>query len=297
LLGSRSVTFLPAGTSDAGTVSLTLPSSTAAGTYYILAKADAPGAVPETNESNNVKAGAALKVGPDLTVISVATPAVSGAGEAMVATDTTKNLGAGPVAASETGFYLSTNTVLDAADILLGTRAVPGLAGGDSNAGSVSLIVPASIATGNYYVLAKADQAGTLLELLENNNVKASAVVPMGPDLIVSALTGPSTTVRGATITVNDTSRNQGGGGASTSTTTFYLSGNATVDATDVILGSHAVDALAAGASSIGTASLVIPTTIATGNYYVIAKSDSAGTVGETTETNNIRTLTVKVNP
>jgi subtilase family serine protease len=298
LLGSRAVPFLPAGVSDSGTVSLTLPPAAAAGTYYILAKADGPGAVPETSESNNVKASAALKVGPDLTVTSVVvTPAASGAGETMVVTDTTKNLGGGPVAASETGFYLSTNTVLDAADTLLGTRAVPGLTGGDSNTGSVSLIVPASIATGNYYILAKADLSGVLLELLETNNVKSSTVVPMGPDLVVPALTGPSTTVRGATIAVSDTSRNQGGGGASSSTTTFYLSGNATVDASDVILGSRSVGTLAAGASSIGTTSLVIPTTIATGNYYVLAKSDSAGTVAETTETNNTRTLTVKVNP
>ena len=297
LLGSRAVPFLPAGASDSGTASLTLPPATAVGTYYILAKADGPGAVPETNESNNVKASAAVKVGPDLTVTSVATPALSGAGETMVVTDTTTNLGAGPVAASETGFYLSTNTVLDTADILLGTRAIPGLAGGDSSTGSVSLSVPASIASGNYYLLAKADQTGAVVELLENNNVKRSAVVAIGPDLIVSALTGPSTAVRGAAIAVSDTTRNQGGGGASASTTTFYLSANASLDATDLTLGSRDVNTLAAGAWSSGPASLVIPSTIATGNYYVIAKSDSAGTVAETTETNNIRTLTLKVNP
>ena len=96
---------------------------------------------------------------------------------------------------------------------------------------------------------------------------------------------------------MTDTTGDQGGGGAEPSTTTFYLSTNTTLDAADVAVGSRAIAALAAGASSSGPASLTIPPTIAAGTYRVIAKADDAGAVGETYETNNTRTMVLRVSP
>jgi subtilase family serine protease len=53
-LGSRAVALLASGASGSGSTSLTIPAGTATGSYYILARADADGAVAETNETNNV---------------------------------------------------------------------------------------------------------------------------------------------------------------------------------------------------------------------------------------------------
>ena len=53
LRGSRSFTGLPAGASSTGTVTVTIPTETAPGTYYLLACADSAGAVIETDETNN----------------------------------------------------------------------------------------------------------------------------------------------------------------------------------------------------------------------------------------------------
>ena len=62
-IGDRSVAAIVAGASDAGPATLTVPASTTAGTYYILAQADGDLTVVETSETNNVRAGW-LRVAP-----------------------------------------------------------------------------------------------------------------------------------------------------------------------------------------------------------------------------------------
>ena len=54
-LNSRPVPSLAAGATSTGITSITIPLGTPAGTYYIIAAADANGDVPETNEANNTK--------------------------------------------------------------------------------------------------------------------------------------------------------------------------------------------------------------------------------------------------
>ncbi|MDD5434392.1 MAG: DUF1566 domain-containing protein [Nitrospira sp.] len=55
LLGSRPIASLAAGATDAGTTSVTIPTGTLSGTYYIIGRADADAVVAETNETNNNK--------------------------------------------------------------------------------------------------------------------------------------------------------------------------------------------------------------------------------------------------
>ena len=95
---------------------------------------------------------------PDLVVSVVDRPSNGGADDAdIVVTDTTRNQGTGIALASATGFYLSTNTSLDAADIWLGSRSVSSLGPGATEAASTTVHIPPSTAAGSYYVLAKAD--------------------------------------------------------------------------------------------------------------------------------------------
>ena len=100
---------------------------------------------------------------PDMVVSALyAAPAIVGPDTDIVITDTTKNQGTGASSASKTGFYLSTNSGLDASDILLGTRVVSSLTAGATEAGSTTLHIPPSTATGAYRVLAKADWEATV---------------------------------------------------------------------------------------------------------------------------------------
>ena len=124
---------------------------------------------------------------PDLYVSAMTVPATTGADVDIVVTDTTKNQGTGSSPASTTGFYLSINGTLDAGDVWLGSRPVPALAPGATNSASTTLHIPASVATGSYRVLAKADWESAVNEGVETNNVSWSSIINLGPDLIVSA--------------------------------------------------------------------------------------------------------------
>ena len=235
---------------------------------------------------------------PDLVVSAVSGPSTAGADTDIVVNDTTKNQGTGSSPQSKTGFYLSTNTTWDAADVWLGSRTLDPLGPGVTNALPTTLHIPLSTATGTYYVIAKADWDSLVTEGVETNNVRSSSALKIGPDLVVTAVAAPSTAVAGATMEVSDTTKNQGGGSAAASTTRFYWSTNTSLDAADQIIGVRTVPVLAAGISSNYTATLPVPAGAATGSYYVIAQADPAGELLETTETNNTKaSAAVKVGP
>jgi thermitase len=292
-LGSRSVPPLGAGATSTATTNLTLPAGLATGTWYVLARADAGNAELETQETNNV-AARAVQIGPDLTVTPFTVPGTAAAGGTITVSDTTKNIGSSPAAPSTTSFYLSANNVLDASDTLLGTRAVPLLAAGATSVASTPLAIPAGTAAGGWFVIARVDAADAIVETQEGNNTSAR-LVQVGPDLTVAFLTGPTTAAPGATITVNDTTRNQGGDVAGESTTTLYLSANSTLDASDTLLGSRLVPPLAPGAMQAGSTAVVIPVGTAPGSWFLIAVADGGGGVAEPIETNNWRSRAIDV--
>jgi hypothetical protein len=73
--------------------------------------------------------------------------------------------------ASTTRFYLSTNASFSPDDVpLTGYRLVPALAPGASVAGATSLVIPANVVPGSYFLLARADADGEVGESLETNN-------------------------------------------------------------------------------------------------------------------------------
>ena len=295
-LGSRSVPALGVGAiSTATTPSLTIPLATPAGSYYIIAKADALDDNTESNETNNTKASALIKIGGDLTVSALTVPATGAAGAAISVTYTTQNIGNDTVAASKTRFYLSADTGLlictapnvpVGCDPVLGNRDVAALAAGVSIPATTSLTIPTGQAAGTYYIIAKADGPNLIPEANETNNTKFSAAIKIGPDLIVSALTAQATVAAGATINVTDTTKNSGAARADASTTSFYLSTNTVWDAGDTLLNSRAVVALAAGVTNSATTPVTIPA-VTPGTYFIIGKTDSGNVVTEANENNN----------
>src|SRR3970282_589230 len=103
--------------------------------------------------------------------------------------------------------------------------------------------------------------------------------IQIGADLVLAVFTVPVTGGAGVTISVSDTTKNQGGGTAGPSTTKFYLSTNSTLDGGAFLLGSRAIPALAPGTSSAGSTTLTIPAGTATGSYAVIAQVDGDSAV------------------
>jgi hypothetical protein len=297
LNGSRSIPALASGATSSGTVSAGIPSSIAGGTYYLLACADDLGAVSETNESNNCRASSGqVKIGPDLIVSVLTGPSTAASGQTKTVSETTKNQGTATAGASATKFYWSTNSTWESSDVVIGTRSVPSLArGASSGPVTTSVTIPSGLAAGTYTIIARADANGAVTESSETNNTRSIAVL-VGPDLIVSSFTGPSTASRGQTVSVRDTTKNQGASSAGASTTRFYWSRNSTWDSSDVALGARSVPTLAAGASSgpVNT-SVKIPAGVAAGTYYLIARADAGSAVAESSETNNTRSITISI--
>jgi subtilase family serine protease len=295
LLGSRSIGPLAAAASSVSSSSLTIPATTPGGVYYILAAADANAQVVETTEQNNTRASGQIAIGADLMISALAAPSTAGAGMPFTVTETTKNSGAGPAPASQTAFYLSTNLQVDAADVLIGARPVPPLGAGAVSTAATTTTIPTGVATGTYYVLARADALSAIAEGNEINNLRGSVKVGVGPDLTVATLTAPLTAAAGSAVSISDTTRNAGGGAAAASLTKYYLSANPVFDAGDALLGSRAVAALSAGASNTAATLVTLPAGLNTASFYLFAVADADSQVTELVEANTSRAVPVSV--
>jgi uncharacterized delta-60 repeat protein len=296
LLGGRSLAGLAPGGSSAGATNVTIPADTANGSYLIIARADDLNQAFESNEGNNTRA-LAIRIGPDLRLSSLTAPTYAAAGGTISISDTTANLSASsPAAASTTRFFLSTNTTLDAADVVIGSRAVPALASGASSAGATPVTIPAATATGTYYILAKADGANVLAEKNETNNVSAR-ILRVGADLVAAVRGIAGIPTGGATISVQDLTSDPSAVATPQSTTGYYLSTDNHLDAGDILIGRRMVPALAAGGSSLASAQAVILAGTVPGAYYILAVADYPKVIVESNESNNANGFPITVVP
>ncbi|MFN5953834.1 MAG: CARDB domain-containing protein, partial [Dolichospermum sp.] len=177
-LGYDYVNSLAAGSSSTESASIYLSSSLSVGTYYLFTKADGWGYVSESDETNNVSYQAITVVAPpkpDLIINSISAPSAT-AGTSLNFTYNIKNQGAGNAGANYTGFYLSTDTTLDSSDTYLGLDDVIALTSGSSSTESASVNLGKTLAAGNYYLFAKADDGNTITESDETNNVSYQAI-------------------------------------------------------------------------------------------------------------------------
>ena len=94
----------------------------------------------------------------------------------MTAIDIAQNSGGNTAVPSTTRFYLSVNSLFDASDVPVGSRAVPALTPGALNLGTTAVTIPAGTAAGFYYVIAVADADGVVIEIQENNNTRGQLI-------------------------------------------------------------------------------------------------------------------------
>jgi Fungalysin metallopeptidase (M36)/CARDB/Fungalysin/Thermolysin Propeptide Motif len=296
LIGSRQVPALAPGATHSGDTPVTIPEDTVAGTYRIIAKADGPGELVEGSESNNLRA-VSVRIGPDLIVSALTVPSNVPAGLPFLISDTTLNQGGGPSDGSVTRIYLSVNSGLDASDDELQSHTVNALGPDATQVVNTNITLPADTTGGQYYLLVVTDADNSVPETSDNNNIRA-ALLRVGPDLKVSAISAPSAASAGSQIAVTDTTRNEGASGAGASTTAFYFSSNLSLSPDDFVLSpSRAVPPLGVGASSAGTTTVTVPAAATPGLWYVLAVADDLDQVAEAYETNNIRTTTVAIGP
>ena len=113
--------------------------------------------------------------------------------------------------------------------------------------------------------------------------------VPNDQDLLVIAVVGtpPAVALPGASFSLTDTTRNQGGLAAPNSRTNYVLSLDATRDDTDVVVGGRGAGALAAGVSSSGPSTVTIPGATGLGTYRLLVCADDLKAIPEADENNN----------
>lgn len=174
-LGSRSVPALAAGAISTGTISATIPPGLSPGTYHLIARADDSNAVMEASKNNNTRI-MQISVLPDLIVSGLNSFPATSAGASINITETTTNIGPVSASTSTTGFYLSTNSIVDSGDTFLGNRAVPVLAAGASSTATSFVTIPVGTAPGTYYIIVRANNSGAVAEGHYGNNTNYKVI-------------------------------------------------------------------------------------------------------------------------
>lgn len=285
-----------------------------AGARFEIANLPVTGTYQVTVDPYGAAGNMTLKAGgPDLTVTALTVPntPVSPSADGTYTFDVTwtvKNNGnIRALADWMDTLYLSADTLWDVNDPVIDTRFGPpaGLEPAATYSTPRTVTVPNTQASGTFYILAKTDANGNVLETNENNNVTASAtkVTLLGrPDLTPTALTVPAAPVSPNqdgtyTLPLSFTVANQGGSSATpTWIDRAYLSTDQTWNAGDVlILTMGQVSALAAGSSYSVNSSGTAPAGTAPGDYWVIVVTDQLQTLFEANESNNARVSATKI--
>jgi subtilase family serine protease len=265
------------------------------GPYYVVAFADDDQEVAETDETNNSLSGGSIEITrSDLAMSSVSGPATAGAAETISVSNMVQNLGAGEATAFRVGIYLSADAVIDGGDTLLGDRQVSTLGAGVSDSASTGVTIPASTATGTYFLGAIADHQNAVPESDEGNNALAGNAVDVVndlPDLIVTELTAPSSVNSGSLLSGYVQVQNVGGSSTVVGgEIAMYLSEDTVIDGSDLYLGTVPFPELSAGQIDTLSYRLGVPYDTPRGRYWVVAEVDSGDDVVESDETNNTGT-------
>jgi subtilase family serine protease len=229
----------------------------------------------------------------DLSVESVTAPTFGIAGQDVSVTWKVKNVGTvtTPFQYWHDVIYLSVDDQLSDDDILLDIRQHYGrIAGGveytDTNTWTT---IPSNVPTGNYHILVRTNRqsdnaADVMVEDDKTNNVNATPIRIVRPDLKVSAASAPTPDAElGSYFTVNWTVLNKGEAPVTSSwTDRFYLSSDANFDPdSDYELGSSTYfpsPELASGGTANRTASVYISSEARyAGAQYLIVRNGGVG--------------------
>ncbi len=301
LLGSFSETGgLASGSSYAGTLTDTLPSSLADGSYQVMVVTDAGDAVVnDPNRANNqASASQPLPFGHVDLVPSITTaPATATSGTSITVDWSTTNNGSAPTLSGWVDdAYLSTTDQVTAASLLLGTVTQTGpLAPGQSATGSASATIPVGDG-GTYQIIIVADATSQLIEPGGvPNSVSKQIDISLAPyaDLAVSNVTAPAQTIGDpAYPVISWTVTNVGTGAGQTSSWTDAIiasPSDAYNDPDAVTLAAYThTGGLAVGASYTQTQTVQMPAGF-TGRYYLFVETDAGNVVFENgSKANNV---------
>jgi hypothetical protein len=260
------------------------------GTYFIGAIADGPNTVVESDETNNALPGNQIAINPpDLLMTAVSGPATGCTGGTITVSNTYATHGYLYTWGFEEDdwfgvdvsvrLYLSTDNIITLSDYTIGSRASGGGADITSTADTPATI-PVNFTPGQYYLGARADAYQNIVNCFPfgcpsgdtdmSNNVLTSSnqITIIGPDLVMTEVSGQAGASSGGTVTIHNTVATLGGGTYAFDVQ-FYLSTDNVITSSDRNLGRRTVPSLACGASNTADTTLAIPANLAPGTYYI----------------------------
>lgn len=324
-IAGANVTFIGtifAGDTQQDTVTYIIPTSTAAGTYYLFAVVDGDRLVPESNEGNNISSGVSIQVAgsggggggggtevPDVdlrtTVALVNTALIVNTPIMLNVTVTNTGPDALPLPGTFARVYMTRATTANpSVDRQVGEDLLNiTLLKDQVTTYQVSLTIPEELSTGAYRFYAVIDGSNQTPETNETNNT--SALVLGQFNYAVRDVTGTfvSTTLPSqwverskparspvVTFTVKNASDIVLSSKNSIGIRAFLRPVAATNETSDIAVSnvrSENLGGLAAQASRTRDLRVNIPTTLAIGDYRLVVKLDTANKLDEVNENNN----------
>ncbi|MBP46864.1 MAG: hypothetical protein CMH53_02915, partial [Myxococcales bacterium] len=285
--------------------SFTIPVKTAPGKYYLIHRVDSKSGNVEADEKNNNGAVAFAVVSKPNLVISDISLGVKStpAGVSFKSSYALENKGGTTAGASETRFYLSTDTTFGKGDLLIGKSTSGSIKGGGKAQLGVGLTIPATTKAGKYNVLIIADAAKAVSESNESDNqisVPLTVLAPKLPDLQLTAVALGSKLISfkpGAKVTLKVTAKNGGTVSTGAYGARAFLSTDGTITPLDTAVSNIAIKAsLLAGKSTSYDLTVTIPLNTKPGNYFLGAYLDPSNQIVEILESNNTsKAVSVKV--
>ncbi|RWX52047.1 Regulator of chromosome condensation (RCC1) repeat-containing protein, partial [Candidatus Electrothrix marina] len=200
------------------------------------------------------------------------------------------NIGDGPADASALACYLSTNSSWDSSDTLLYRKELSTIIDGRNTFYEQNITIPSNLSSGDYYLIFRADDQGSVTETDEGNNQAAVRIeVRTGADLTLSNTgVSPANVTQGQEVTLTAAVINSGDTGTlASSRIGYYLSDDANWDSSDTLLGTSSFGSLLPGQHQAFTRTFTLPVDLTTGQHYIIFFADYANKVTESRKDNN----------
>jgi len=164
---------------------ITIPAGTATGIKYLIFNVDANNDIYESNENNNLSYKALTIVAelPDMVVENAQVDSLTiHAGESSDASCTVSSIGYLDSPSSNVKVYLSTNSSFNInTDVLIHTESLAGIVSGNDENLSFNITIPHETDLGSYYLLYIVDDANTIEETNENNNIDFVVISVLNP--------------------------------------------------------------------------------------------------------------------
>jgi subtilase family serine protease/V8-like Glu-specific endopeptidase len=233
---------------------------------------------------------------PDLTPRFISGPSVLSAGSVATLSSRIYNYGTATSAATVSGYYISTNSIISTADRLVANFTTSSLNVGFSHFQSLSVRMPRDLQNGTCYLGVYADRLFRVSEENEGNNGLGVRKTCRGlPDLNPILLASSTSTISpNQVFSIRSTIRNIGKVTSASVTSGHYFSTNSIISTGDVLLASFTTSSLAVNASHVVSTTVRAPRTLPNGFCYLGVYADRRFSLTEISEGNNTRALRVR---